>query len=313
MAIRVRLVCGAMVLSMLSQSAFALVEPGNQGYWFYKEPPRISPPKESTLPPQRNPTPQVIMGDTKQEDDCNTNWRLECGFIEPSTFAQQEKMRDALMQNAYMNPNDAKAVKELQKYTKWIIDQSIQASKLWRYNTVQDPSLDPRATNPISAYGLRLSMSINKDKKQMVWDTIKDWNGQVIMFSKDDCIFCHEQAQAVRWLKINTDIDVHGASLLGDCPAFVASCSKGELVDKAAQLLNIEVVPSFYVYLPDNVWIRVSNGLISADELEDRIYNFFIAWRSAVQKGLKSNDVSAPMSFDDPKDMSEFKSLLMRK
>ena len=304
---------------VLSHPSYASDNPdngyGDKGYWFYKEPKR--PPKQPIILPTHKPKkdePKFVM--KKKKSDCDKEWKLSCGFREPKSFAEQEKMRDALMQDAYMHPTDANKVKQMQKYIGWILKQSINASKLWKYNMIQDPSLDPSVQNPISTYGIKLAMEIRDSKKDMVWKTIKDFNGKIIMFSKDDCEFCHKQAQPFYWLKQNTGMVVHGASLKGDCPAGVVDCLKGEKVTKAAQILGVKIVPAIYLYFPKNVWIKVSNGLITTEELQDRIYNFFIAWRSAVQKGMKetnSGGLNAPLDIlAKPKDMSEFKSLLMK-
>ncbi|WP_459820111.1 conjugal transfer protein TraF [Galenea microaerophila] len=318
--IKIVLSVGAVIC--FSFSAFAekesLVGKGGVGYWFYEEPPK--PPKEIKVKKKKKKDePVFIMQDTpkKLEDakkrDCENHWTLECGFRTPKTFSEQTKMRDALMKDAYMHPNDAHKVLQMQKYMRWIVDQSIQASKLWKYNLVQNPELDPSVTNPISAYGLKLMTSVRKKKEKMVWDTIKEWGGKVIMFTKEDCLFCEKQAKPFYWLKVNDDVEVHGASLKGNCPYGVVSCNKGPKVLAAARMLNVKVVPSIYLYLPGNVWIRVSNGLVTTEELENRIYNFFIAWRTAVSKGLKSsNSAQPPMDFTTPKDMQEFQKLLMK-
>ena len=67
-----------------------------------------------------------------------------------------------------------------------------------------------------------------------------------------------------------------------------------------------------YLYLPGDVWIRVSSGLTDAETIEERIYNLFISWRlAAVDKIHQTGKTGLDLNPNDqPKNSQDLRKLL---
>jgi conjugal transfer pilus assembly protein TraF len=280
------------------------VEPsGARGYWFYLlQHIRLRPPTEAIPKPGHRQT-------ANQKNPCRseTAWTAHCGFLKPKTFAFQSKERDALLHRMVMRPGNPKAVAAFQYYIRWVVDQSIYAAQVWQYNRLRNTKLNPDAYSPISRYGLQLAAGIQTRGRGAVWAALKRWGAFLVVFTKQSCEWCHAQAFPLEAVRADTELTIYDASLQGKClkafsgptpangqPGKPAGRSRNDATSlcspparsmRPAQVLHVSVVPTVFLWLPKNLWIRVGAGLTTTDDIETRIYNFFVAWRTAAATG----------------------------
>lgn len=273
------------------------------GYWFYQHHPKAPktlltmtpktvPPKTSK-PPLKKPVKPV-----KRIPPCTTaaTWTQKCGFVTPDSFAMQAKERHVLIRYMAMHPGKPRAVLNVQRYTKWVVNQALYAGNVWRLNMVNHPSLFPKAQSPISEYGIDLSMDWKKFNHQAAWDAIRRFHGQLILFTKQNCQFCHAQVTPLIWFEQSTHFPVWDASIKGRCDTwFKKKCIPPKESRLPAEILHVKIVPSLFLHLPGKIWIRVSAGLTTGATLESRLYNFFLSWRLGVEKHLKTDLDGLPM------------------
>ncbi|QHS09093.1 conjugal transfer protein TraF [Sinimarinibacterium sp. NLF-5-8] len=286
------------------------VKGGIEGYWYYqnKNPDEADPQEDQQRPEKKK---------EEQPDPCEQEdtWTVECGFVTPKTFSMQEKMRDALMQDMTMNPQNPAAVLAVQKYMRWMFDQAAYAAEVWNFNTMQSPrELDGLARDPISYMGLRLASDLQNAQAKEVWQAVKEADGFLVFFSKDDCDYCGQQITPLMMVGRDTGLPIYNASIGGDCyPQFKPDhCMGPEESIGPAQLLNVDIVPSVYLYMPDNVWIRIAYGLTTADVMTDSLYNMFVSWKIAALDATKAtgNTGLALNPKDRPGDSQELRDLL---
>lgn len=283
---------------------------GARGYWFYQSPPvdTLRPPSQEQ--PAAAPSPRRV----RKSNPCRheSTWSAGCGFITPHSFSFQARERDALLHAMVMQPQNQKAVKAVQKYTRWVVDQAISAARMWQYNSVQDPNLSGTATAPISAYGLNLAFSVHALNKKAAWAAVKRFHGVLILFTKHDCTYCQSEVPLIRYMERDTGLKVWQASLQGPCDkSFAKHCVPKAQSLLPARLLHVSIVPTLFLYLPKNVWIRVFAGLTTTDTAESNLYNFFVAWREAAMHKLKGFGHAPAMDFNprnrpNPEQMQAF-------
>jgi len=225
-----------------------------------------------------------------EENPCATaeTWVAPCGFVDPQgDFDFQAIQRDALLQAAAMNPKDTDAVEGLQYYMKWAVNQAVLMTKMWRYNMVQNTELDATVDAPVSAFGLRLSSGISSKSRKSMFSIINDAGGFLVFFSRSDCEYCHEILPLVQRLHQDTSISVWNASLDSEClKGFTDKCMVAPDTILPAQILQVDIVPAIFLYLPeDESWVRISTGITPVKEMESRIFNFAQAIKTATKAG----------------------------
>lgn len=287
----------------MAQAAPSYLQNPAVGYWFYQN----KPPKPETIltiPPKNPSKPQKSSKPSKLKKKippCTTSatWTAKCGFVTPKSFSMQAKERHYLIRYMVMHPGAPKAVLNVQKYTKWVVNQALYAGNVWRYNMVNHPSLFPKATSPISEYGLDIAMKWQHFNHEAAWQAIRKFHGQLIVFTKANCDFCHAQTLPLMWFQKFTGMKVIDASLEGPCSGwFKGRCVPPSESTIPAEILHVKIVPSVYLHLPGKVWIRVSAGLTTGQTLESRLYNFFLSWRLGVEKHLKTYFHGLPMDLN---------------
>lgn len=275
----------------------ALQVDGARGYWFYKEPYKEPEAEAAPAPSQAQSTPQQPV---PKECSSAATWTAHCGFVDPKgNFEFQVKQRDALMQQMAMQPDSSKAVEDYQRYNKWMVQQAIKAAQMWQYNLAQRPDLDPGVQAPISQFGLGLVTKANEAAAKDIWTAISDSGGFLTIFTRDDCTYCHAMLPLLGLVSRDTSIPAYVAPLDGVCPKEVPQdiCLPQKVAYDSAAVLQVSMVPSVFLYVPDQTWIRVANGVVTSEAIKARISNFFTAYRTGLAKGLSSEDGKPAMSF----------------
>lgn len=267
-------------------------EKPERGWFFFegkkKEEPKEEPREEAPqLPSASKDTPPV-----PKEKKCSSKdtWAPDCGFVNPGTdFEFQAKQRDALMERMVVSQNDPKAVEAFQYYMRWVMERTSEVSNLWYYNMVQNPDLDPSTKNPVSAFGLRLMTDVQKGKESEISRLLKEEGAALIYFSRSDCQFCHQMARQIRDLGTQLKVPVLNASLDDKCmPGFEEGCKTQPATLPPAQALQVTTVPTVFLYVPKNSWIRIATGITDTESMKTRAMQFFLAYRTALLKGVNN-------------------------
>lgn len=268
---------------------------GEKG-WFYFEEKPLPPEEEEVEPPVLAAKPKAPEPPKEEKCKKGATWSADCGFVNPGDdFAFQAKQRDALMERMAVAQNDPKAVEAVQYYMRWVLERTSEVANLWWYNMVQNPELDPTAAQPISAMGLRLMTEVRKGAEGEVFDLVRDEGGMFVYFSRSDCEFCHQMEAPLRMLETRTKLKVRNASLDSKCmPKYEDGCVSGESAIAAAQALKVTTVPSVFLYVQPNTWIRVATGISDTDSMATRSMQFFTAYRTALLKGVENSEDGRP-------------------
>lgn len=273
--------------------------------WFYFDDPKVPDPKDEQAPvpappPPREENPKKDDAPKDEEKDpCQVprTWKPTCGFVHPGTdFEFQAKQRDALLNAMVMSNNDPKQVEAFQYYMRWVVERASEVANIWRYNMVQNPELDPSVKSPISSFGLRLMTDIRKGNDKEVFDLIKSEGGMIVVFTRDDCIYCHQMVSAWNSLTEYTTIPLAAASIQGACTPglnFVECKEAPESLDPA-QALKVTIVPATFLYVKPNTWLRIGNGVVDTDSMKTRTVQFFSAYRNALLKGVDNGQNGNP-------------------
>jgi len=218
-----------------------------------------------------------------------------------------------------MHPGDPKAVAAFQYYLRWVVNQAIYAARVWQYNRLQNADLDPDAYSPISQYGLQLAHSIEGQGRAAVWKSIRQWGGFLVVFTKHGCEWCRAQEGPLQAVAADTGLAVYDASLQGAClKAFSGKnrageplCSPPSMSVRPAEALHVSVVPTIFLWLPKNLWLRVGVGLTTTDAIESRVYNFFVAWRVAANTGRSTGATGLDLNpQDQPPTIGDLRKIL---
>lgn len=269
-------------------------QPPSRGWYFFQSPPE---PEEASQPEQQAaPTPSH-QAEKPKEDPCakKETWSASCGFVNPKgDYAFQAKQRDALFEQMVVSNNDPKAVEGVQRYMQWAMDQSQNVTRVWQYNMMQNPELDPSARAPVSTMGLRLLTNIRENDAKEYFNLIKSEGGGFVYFSRSDCEACHQMSYTAKSLEASTGIKVVNVTLDNQCDSSFTECTKGPAAMEVATALNITVVPTIILHLPENTWIRVANGVSDAESIKERTVQFFQAYRNAIVTGTKNGEGTRP-------------------
>lgn len=273
----------------------SLREKAERGWFFYEDPVKPKEPK-----PEKAKPDDLAKDDKKKppEEECKTpeTWTAKCGFINPGkNFEFQAKQRDALLENMTMSQNDPKAVEAFQFYMKWVMGRASEVANLWYYNMVQNPELDASASQPVSSFGLRLMTDVKKGKAKEIFKALKDDDAMLVYFTRSDCQFCHAMAPNVRDVARETGLPIWNAALDDACiPGFERQCRVGAAVQKPAEALQVTIVPTLFLHVPPNTWIRISTGVTDQASILARTVSFFSAYRTALLKGVNNADGAKP-------------------
>ena len=295
------------VASFAHAATAAPASPGavDRGWFYFDDPkpaeedPVASQPPAASAPPKQAQQPK--------EDKCKKKetWTADCGFVNPGEdFDFQAKQRDALMERMTVAQNDPKAVEAFQYYMHWVLERTSQVTNTWWYNMTQNPELDPSASQPISAMGLRLMTDVRKGSEHEVFDLVRDEGGMFVFFSRSDCAFCHQMTEPLRMLADRTGLPIRNASLDAEClPQFKDGCMTAPDSTAPAEALQVATVPTVFLYVRPNTWIRIATGIADTESMAQRSMQFFSAYRNALLKGVDNGQNGRPsvdFNFDGP-------------
>lgn len=265
-------------------------EQPEKGWFFFEDPPKPKAPEPTpeapkpALPKELPPPPKEARCAKKD------SWSPDCGFVNPGKdFDFQAKQRDALLQQMSVSNNDPKAVEAFQYYMRWVLERTSEVTNLWWYNMVQNPELDPTVTAPVSTFGLRLMTDVRNGRDKEIFDLIKEEGGMLVVFTRSDCNYCHQFVEPLKRLSERTGLPVRNASLDAQClKAFEQGCMTAPESLRPAQALQVSVVPSVFLYVKPNTWLRIATGVVDTESMQTRVVQFFSAYRNALLKGVEN-------------------------
>lgn len=253
----------------------------------------VSKPKEEKTQVPLEEDPEFCL--TKEK------WVASCGFVDPGNdFDFQAKQRDILLQQMSLQPDKPEVVEAAQRYMKWIVGKASQAANMWYFNMVQNPDLDPTVKSPISEIGIALASKVRNASRLEYFRTIREEGGILFYFSRHDCSYCHDQAPMTRRVARTMGLQLINVPLDAKCiEGFEGDdCAPNIPIEQIA-VLNVQIVPSLYLYVPDNTWIRLGTGVVSDQKILANTVNFFSAYRSAMLAGIDNgNGVRPTVTFD---------------
>lgn len=314
-------VCG---LGMLLPSLAMATSNPEHGWWFYQNPP----PKPAQQPAPKSSVPVVTAQTASSAASAATatgpahpckhpsTWTESCGFINPGhNFAFQAKERDVLMDAMVMNPENPQAVLQFQKYNQWLVNEAVQVANMWYFNEIQHPGLNPQSTNPISTFGLQLAENVKRNTEDEIFGYLSK-HAILIDFSRQSCYYCHAMAPNDMAIAKDTKIPIYDASLStsGCLPGFPNShCLVAPATIRPAEILHVKTVPTLFLFVKPDTWIRVGTGVVDQMTLESRIVDFVSAYRTAILHGIHNGNGVAPSVDFNPADGSGFAKVGMGK
>jgi conjugal transfer pilus assembly protein TraF len=297
--------------------------PARQGWFWYKDPAEakkkdVPPPAEPASAPQaeqpKPAAPIVVITKTDDKKDltpeekeklCHVKdtWDKTCGFVDPGDdFDFQAKERDSLLQMMSLTPENPDAVEQAQRYMKWVVTKASMAANMWYFNMVQKPELDPTVKNPISEVGIALATRITQASQYEYFKLIKEEGGTLFYFSRSDCSYCYDQAPYAARVAHTMGLNIVNIPLDGKClPDFTGLACGDNVKPEQAAVLDVKIVPSLYLYVPSNTWIRLGTGVMTDQTILANTVNFFSAYRAAMLQGLdNSGGTTRPSVTFDP-------------
>lgn len=273
-------------------NAFAAEARSYEQGWFWGE--RYQEEKEKKEPEKELAEEDKLAENQPEEKDCTNplEWDVSCGFVHPKRdydFSQVQFKE--LTKQLAMYPEDVSRVLQYQKFVHWAVDQAVTAAKSAEWNIIQNQDMNPFIENPIGSFGMRAAARALTDHNKTVVQDIAEQGGFLVMFTRNDCVYCHKM-YPTNWLMAKElGLDLYNAPLDGVClEGFDKDfCYAGDDVELAAQYLDVFMVPDLFLHLPkDDVWIRVSSGVEAQETIKRRLVTFFGAAKNAAQKGLKN-------------------------
>lgn len=280
--------------------------PSNRGWFFFDDPTPPPPPASDPPPAPPAPEPAAPPPTPSEIKKCSNKktWSTECGFVEPGEdFDFQAQQRDALFQRMVVAKNSPKDVENVQRYMNWAMERASEIANLWVYNTIQKPELDPNVKNPVSSFGLKLMSDIQSTSDTNMFATLRKEGAFFVVFTRESCAFCHQMQSTFETLSSDTGLPLHNATLEKTCMSYIkGDCIAGPQAIAAAQALQVATVPSVFLYVPKNTWLRIGTGVVDSSTLKNRTTQFFTAYRNALLQGVNNSTSSHIPSVSFSKD-----------
>ncbi len=160
-------------------------------------------------------------------------------------------------------------VKEYLRLNQWQLDQSALFSDVWRRAVWQDPSLDYSLRRPTMSLAVQQYHDQRKASKARAVAEIAGTHG-LFFFFKGSCPYCHTFGPILRQFSEIYGIEVLPVSLDG---GVLPDYPTPRVDTHVAAQLGVQAVPSVFLVDPNGrSVIPVGNGVMSVDELAERIY-----------------------------------------
>ena len=276
--------------------------------WHFGEDPILAKKKEKEQQ-QEQPQPEKQeqpKKEVKKENPCvkAETWTKNCGFVDPGNdYDFQAKQRDALLQAMSMTKNDPEVVKQFQLYMNWVTGQAVKVANMWQYNMLQNPELDPTLQLPTNTFGINLMEEATDKAQKDVFASLKDIS-KLVYFSQADCSYCHSFAPIVRNLSKDTGLSYTNLPIDGKCVSEKENCLVTDKAQQVAGMLKISVVPSLYLLIEPNLWLKISHGVNDVATLKARIKNFVTMYKNALKKGIANGGSNTNPTLDFSADES---------
>ncbi len=260
----------------------------DRGWFFYEIYPEVKKEKILTeMPPEQQPSNKV--------EECmhRDHWTPECGFVIPRSIEFTERQYKELSANMALNANNTEAVFEFQRFNKWVVDQAVTLSNTWAYNSAQNPEELGSGGMAVSNFGRRILGSVNRAKRQDLFESLAE-TSTLYYFTRSDCVYCVEMVPVVNDIQRETGMNIWNVSLDEMViEGFENNVAAPESLP-VAEMLGIEMVPTLFIHMPPDQWIRVTTGIDTTDMVLSRIVNFVEAYRSALLKGMSEGEELQP-------------------
>ena len=288
----------------------AVETPARKGWFWYIDPKDENPkePAEEVVI-QAKPAPviqkekDVVIGigrksDEVFEDPClkQDTWTAVCGFIDPGAdFEFQAKQRDILLQQMSLRPDNPASVEAAQRYMKWVVSKASQAANMWYFNMVQKPDLDPTVKSPVSEFGINLASKITQASQVEYFKLMREEGAILFYFTRADCIYCHDQAPYSLRVAKTMGLRLINVPLDGICiTGFPSEDCANEVPVEQMKALDLQIVPTMYMHVPSNTWLRLFTGIKDDATVIANTVNFFSAYRAALLQGVDNGDGIRP-------------------
>jgi conjugal transfer pilus assembly protein TraF len=160
-------------------------------------------------------------------------------------------------------------VTEYLRLNQWQLDQSSLFSDVWRRVVWQNPDLDYSLRRPVTNLAVHAYQDKRKSDRAAAVAQVESTHG-LFFFFKGTCPYCHAFAPVLKQFSETYGIEILPVSLDGGVlPEF----PRPRTDTRVASELGVSSVPSLFLVDPRqrNV-IPVGSGVMSADELANRIY-----------------------------------------
>ena len=267
-------------------------ERGERGSFWRCVDVRVSTPTVTTS------TKEVVKeAERDDEKDCDNNWEVDCGFMRPKDFEQQEVMRDALLQSSVMEPT-SDSVLQFQRYLYWVLGQGKKYRQIWELNIAQDSELSNWTKPHMGRLALRLNALTRQDARSEFYNFLRIANARLFYFTRSDCSYCHAQVGSVLSVAANMDIDVVNVSFddacLHDLLGADSKCYSAQDGRRLGFYAGVDIVPVLALFMPTDPtddsslgdFIKISHGVEPSFAIEDRLQRFMSHLRDGSARGF---------------------------
>lgn len=226
--------------------------------WFWKEP---IPQEEEPKKEEEKPNEPVVVIDNKKSENPK----------EPPTFSVEwfQKNYMSILYRAIDDPTPEN-VDKWRLATRVMLDKASNVVQVFRERLAVDPDLDEQNRYPI-ANVMRSQMQANLMRNiDSALNYLSDKMG-LWVFLDENCNFCRIQYHIIKDLAKKTKLEIRYIVKQGR-PIFGMSEDEEVLPDLGqSEFLNIKLTPAIVMVIPPEKYIVLSQGMLSADIISERI------------------------------------------
>jgi conjugal transfer pilus assembly protein TraF len=233
-----------------------------RGWWWYEREPEPVP--EFEAPEEPSPTQEPPAPAAGAADASVSSESPPPPLSPPWLRTKLPEFRDRAL--ADPSPENVAAFFYLQRYA---MDLAERFAQVAQRVVLADPLLDMNARRPLSTYGAQAHDRAALARTEALAREVAGIAGIWYVY-RSDCPYCAQQSPVLERVGKRLGIAILPLALDGRplpdgaFPAFVAD--RGH-----AQRLGVEVTPSLFLARPPDQFVRLANGLITDQELIERI------------------------------------------